>query len=243
MANIAISDLGVMLFVKELASDAKYKYFLPVKAAPATGSAPNQIEVTEFDSPYHQYILDRQQTPAYDFTYNYSITNFQRAQTYLDGKTTKEFLMLFSNKSAWTFTGVGDTWTDAVSTGSPVNGMISIAVSKKEWISDATTLVDASTIPVDKFNPFAEGNQIQLGVIGNQSVAVGGEITIPVYISPLDATISATSGDITDVTVAVSGANITITGASVGEAIITVTATKDGFVEASQKFVVSVTAA
>lgn len=242
MADIAISDLGVMLFVKELASDAKYKYFLPVKAAPATGSASNQMEVTEFDSPYHQYILDREQTPPYDYTYNYTITNFQRAKTYLDGKTTKEFLMLFSDKSAWTFTGIGDTWTDAVSMGSPVNGMISIAVSKKDWVSDATTLVDSTSIPIGKFNPFSEGNQIQLGAIGNQSVAVGANITIPVYISPLDATISATSGDITDVTVAVSGANITITGASVGEAIITVTATKDGYVEASQKFVVTVTA-
>ena len=152
--SVAITDLGVMLFVKEGDVDPKYKYFIPVKTAPATGGAPNQIEATELDSPYQQFVLDREQTPAYDFTYNYTVENFQRAKVLLDGTTTNDYIIVFSDKSGWTFSGVGKTWTDAVSGGTVVNGMMSFAVSKKEWMDDVTALIDTTTIPEGKFNAF-----------------------------------------------------------------------------------------
>ena len=64
----AISDMGTMLFVLDDTS-TKYKYAFPITAAPATGGAPSQIEVTELDSKNIQNILDRSATPAFEFSY------------------------------------------------------------------------------------------------------------------------------------------------------------------------------
>jgi len=241
MSLTAITDLGTMLFIKEADSDENYKYLVPIKTAPATGSAPSQIDITELDSKSIQNTLDRQQTPAYDFSYNYTIDNFTRVQTYLDGKTNKDFLIIFQDKSGFAFSGIGATWTDSISAGNVINGMISIAVDSKEWISDVTTIVDETTIPSDKYNPFVDGNQILMGIIGDQTVAAGSNTTVDVSVSPLDSTIAAVSGDIANASVSISGNEITITGVAEGQAIVTVTATKDDWVTASKYFVVNVT--
>ena len=102
MSNVAISDMGVMLFNFD-STTGKYKYLLPIKAAPATGGAPSQIDATELDSLYKQNILDREETPAYEFDYNYTIANHKEAEETFDGKTNRKLLMMFQDKSGYAF--------------------------------------------------------------------------------------------------------------------------------------------
>lgn len=150
----AHSDLGAMLWVKKKGED-KFKYLVPIRTAPATGSAPAQIEVTEMDSPRKQYILDRQDTPAFEFDYNYTVAKFKACKEVFDGKTENEFLVTYGDKSGHTFKGTGATWKDAISAGAELKGKISVAVSEIEDVDDCTSLVDASTVPAGRVNPFA----------------------------------------------------------------------------------------
>ncbi len=237
---IAISDIGVMLFVREEQSDAKFKYLFPITSAPATGGEPQTIDVTELDSLYTQFIVSREQTPTFTFDYNYTVEKYQRAKQFFDGRTIREYLLVYSDKSGVLFKGAGAVWQDTVTVGSAVKGRIAVAVSHKEHIADVSDIVDATTIPIGKANPFAEGSQIVLSPIMPKTVAVGQTITVPVYVSPADVVLTAESGDMTDATVDVEGRNLMITGVSAGEAVIKVTATKTGYVSASYKFVVTV---
>ena len=141
MSNVAISDMGVMLFNFD-STTGKYEYLLPIKAAPATGGAPSQIDATELDSLYKQNILDRAETPAYEFDYNYTIANHKAAEETFDGKTNRKLLMMFQDKSGYAFSGMGAAWTESISAGSAITGKISVAISKKAWVD---AIVDTPT--------------------------------------------------------------------------------------------------
>lgn len=151
---IAVSDVGVAL-LKWDNTASKYKYFMAITAAPATGGAGSNIEVTELDSKYKQYIADREDTPAYEFDFNYTASTFNTAETTFDGVTSNKFALCFQDKGGFTFEGIGTCWTDAVSAGQAIVGKISIAVSKREWIQDLTSVVDTTGWPAGRFNPFA----------------------------------------------------------------------------------------
>ena len=145
----AISDIGTMLFKKDATSN-KYKYLFPITAAPATGGAPSQIEVTELDSKYVQNILDRDATPAFEFSYNYTADRYQIAGEAFDGITSNDYMLVFGDGSGFKFTGVGATWTDSLAPGNSVAGQVSVAVSYKEFVADTTALVDTSSIPAGR---------------------------------------------------------------------------------------------
>jgi hypothetical protein len=145
----AISDIGTMLFKLDNGS-SKYKYLFPITAAPATGGAPNQIEVTELDSRYIQNILDREATPAFEFNYNYTAERFAIAKDAFDGVTSNGYLLVFGDGSGFKFTGVGATWTDALSPGNAVVGQVSVAVSYKDFVADVTSVVDKTSIPTGR---------------------------------------------------------------------------------------------
>lgn len=142
----AISDIGTMLFLLDDAS-SKYKYLFPITAAPATGGAPSQIEVTELDSKYVQNILDRAATPAFEFSYNYLADRFARANEVFDGVTNQSLMLVFGDGSGFKFSGVGATWTDAITPGNAQAGQVSVAVSHKEFVADTAALIDSTTIP------------------------------------------------------------------------------------------------
>lgn len=135
MSNVAISDKGVMLF-KYDKSTGLYKYLIPITAAPATGGAPSQITVTELDCPYVQNILDREETPAYEFSYNYTIEKHKAALQAFDGKSDNKYLLTFQDKSGFAFSGIGAAWTDSISAGGAIAGKISVAITTKEWVEE-----------------------------------------------------------------------------------------------------------
>ena len=145
----AISDMGTMLFVLDDTS-TKYKYAFPITAAPATGGAPSQIEVTELDSKNIQNILDRSATPAFEFSYNYLSERYEAASQIFDGVTNQLCLLVFGDGSGFKFSGVGATWTDSLSAGNAVSGQVSVAVSSKEFVKDVSSIIDEASIPVGR---------------------------------------------------------------------------------------------
>lgn len=151
---VAHSDLGCMLF-KYDETTKKFKYLVPVRSLPATGGSPSQIEVTEMDSPIKQFILDRQDTPAYEFDYNYTKNNYAKCKEAFDGKTENEYLITYSDKSGVRFTGTGATWRDSVSVGGEIKGKISVAVSSVDDVDDCSAIIDIKSIPTGRTHPFA----------------------------------------------------------------------------------------
>lgn len=148
---VAHSDLGCMLFCKD---GDKFKYLVPVRAVPATHSAPGTIEVTEMDSPVKQYIADRPDVPVYEFDYNYTKEKYAAVKAKADGKTEHEFLITYGDKSGVKFKGTGFTWRDAVSTGGEIKGKLSIIVNTTNDVDDCTDIIDGTTIPAGRVHPF-----------------------------------------------------------------------------------------
>jgi len=242
MAAIAYSDLGAMLWVLDPSiSETVYQYLVPVKSMPATGSAPSQIEVTELDSPKKQYILDRQDVPMFEFNYNYTVTNFTRVKSFLDGSSTYKFMITYLDKSGVIFEGIGATFINEVSAGNAIEAQMAIAVTSTTELSDCSAKVNASSVPIGKKNPFSSATTIVLGALPDRTVVHGNTLIINIETDPEDTTIVATSGDITAATVDVTAKEITITGVTAGDAIISVTASKDGYTSASDKFIITVT--
>lgn len=170
---VAHSDLGCMLF--RLNKDAqKFEYLVPVRSIPATGGSPSQIEVTEMDSPIKQFILDRQDTPAYEFDYNYTKNNYAKCKESFDGKTENEFLITYSDKSGVRFSGTGATWRDSVSVGSEIKGKISVAVSSVDDVEDCSSIIDINSIPTGKSHPFATSSySVSFDLNGGTGTTVG----------------------------------------------------------------------
>lgn len=151
-APVAHSDLGCMLFYKD-ATSGKFKYLVPVRAVPATHSAPGTIEVTEMDSPIKQYIADRPDVPAYEFDYNYTAAKYGAVKAQC-GKE-NEFLVTYADKSGVKFKGTGATWRDAVSPGSEVKGKLTVIVNKVDDVDDCSSIIDVTSIPTGRVHPFA----------------------------------------------------------------------------------------
>lgn len=169
---VAHSDLGCMLF--RLNKDTqKFEYLVPVRSIPATGGSPSQIEVTEMDSPIKQFILDRQDTPAYEFDYNYTKNNYAKCKESFDGKTENEFLITYSDKSGVRFSGTGATWRDSVSVGGEIKGKISVAVSSVDDVEDCSSIIDINSIPTGKSHLFATSSySVSFDLNGGTGTAV-----------------------------------------------------------------------
>lgn len=150
---VAHSDLGCQLWHFDTVS-SKYKYLVPVRAVPATGSAPSTIEVTEMDSERKQFIFDRDDTSTLEFDYNYTATKYAAVKAVADGKTKEKFLVTYPDKSGVKFEGAGKTWRDAVATGGEIKGKFSVAIVAMDDVDDCTSIVDVSSVPADRYTPF-----------------------------------------------------------------------------------------
>lgn len=72
---MAISDFGTYLYI-EGTTAGKYHKLVDIKSAPATGSAPKNLDTTTLSDSQTTAIPDRPETPAMDFDYNYNKTDF-----------------------------------------------------------------------------------------------------------------------------------------------------------------------
>lgn len=144
MATVAISDAGTKL-CKFDSTAKKYVPLVSITTAPATGAAPATIDVTALDSEAKQYILDRPDTPAFEFEYNYTAENYKTVTAEVDGKTAKQYLLVYSDGSGVKFDGIGATWIKEVAAGAAVKAGLSFAVPKKpEYVEEATALMNSA---------------------------------------------------------------------------------------------------
>lgn len=136
---IAISDVGTGLYVK--GAEEKYTKLVSITSAPATGSAPSTIDVTQLDSSVKQYISDRPDTPSYEFEANYTKENYEALSTKISLTETKDYLIVYQDKSGEKFSATGAFWKKEVSAGNAVKIGISFAVQAHEHVSDTSTLI------------------------------------------------------------------------------------------------------
>lgn len=139
---MAISDVGTKLYA-EGTTPGKYEMLVKIKSAPATGSAPKSIDTTTLDSPYSTSIPDRPETPAYDFKYNYTDTDFTAVQAAVSLTVDKNYLIVYGDGSGEKFTGRGSTWIDAVDVGKVIDAGLSFAVSSHDHVAPTavTTMI------------------------------------------------------------------------------------------------------
>jgi hypothetical protein len=138
----AISDVGTKLY-KEGTTVGKYEKLVSVNSVPATGSAPKTIDVTALDDTYSKSILDRPETPAYEFEYNYTKENYTAVTGAISLTTDKNYLIIYQDGTGEKFTGKGATWVNKVSKGEAVTAGLTFAITSHEHVDDTATLITA----------------------------------------------------------------------------------------------------
>ena len=130
-----------MLYVKN--SQNVYEKLISIKSVPASGAEGGTIEVTELDSLIKQYIDDRKDTPAQDYTYNRTAEKFERVKDFCDGQP-HEFLTVFSDGTGTYCKGTAQTWKNEFSAGSAQEATLHIVATN---IEDKTAEEVESMLP------------------------------------------------------------------------------------------------
>lgn len=129
-----------MLYAK---SGSAYAELVGIKSVPASGSEGGTIEVTELKSTIKQYISDRVDTPAQDFTYNRTAEKYEAVKAVCDGNV-HEFLIVFSDGTGTYIKGTAQTWKNEFSAGSAQEATLHIVATD---IEDKTAAEVAELIP------------------------------------------------------------------------------------------------
>lgn len=119
-----------------------YEKLISIKSVPASGSEGGTIEVTELDSPVKQYIEDRMDLPAQDFTYNRTAEKYEAVKEICDGEV-HEFLVKFSDGTGTYIKGTAQTWKNEFSAGSAQEATLHIVATNIEdkTAQEVTTLL------------------------------------------------------------------------------------------------------
>lgn len=104
---------------------------VPIKDVPDSGAEGGTIEVTELDSAVKQYIEDRQDTPAQDFTYNRTASKYEAVKNICDGNE-HEFLVVFSDGTGTYIKGTAQTWKKGFSAGNAQEATLHIVATNIE---------------------------------------------------------------------------------------------------------------
>ena len=124
---MAISSYNIVLKTSATAT-GDYTELVPVKDFPDLGSAPDTIEVTTLRDKMKRYIQGLQDTGSFEFTYNYTKTDFAKVAA-LDDNATHYFELDFGNdgeggEGAFFFAGQVTTYVSGTGTGSVVEAKI-----------------------------------------------------------------------------------------------------------------------
>lgn len=139
---VANNDQGTMLYHK---TESKYEELVGIKSVPASGAEGGTIEVTELKSKIKQYIDDRQDTPAQDFTYNRTIEKYEAVKKVCNGKP-HEFLVVFSDGTGTYIKGTAQTWKNELSAGSAQEATLHIVATE---ITDKNVEEVTALLPSD----------------------------------------------------------------------------------------------
>lgn len=94
-----------------------------------------------------QYIADRADIPAQDFTYNRTAEKYAAVKTICDG-TDKEFVIRFSDGTGTYIKGIAQTWKNEFSTGSAQEATLHIVANTIEdkTASEVTALIGVVSV-------------------------------------------------------------------------------------------------
>ena len=124
-----------MLYVKK---GTKFEELVGIKNVPASGAEGGTIEVTELKSPRKQYIDDRVDTPAQDYTYNRTEGKYEAVKAICDGQP-HEFLTVFSDGTSTYTEGTAQTWKNEFNAGSAQEATLHIVATNIEDKTKAET--------------------------------------------------------------------------------------------------------
>lgn len=139
---VALTDIGILLCKKN--ADDKFEKLVSVTSVPDTGGAPAQIEVTEMDSPYKQYVSDRPDTPTFEFEFNHTEAKYSAVKAYVSLTEPKEFLIVYQDGSGERFTGTGDAWIKGYTPGSGGKCGLAVNVSTKTHVADTSSILETT---------------------------------------------------------------------------------------------------
>ena len=209
----ATTDMGSALFVQK--SNGKFSLMLPVTDLPATGSAPDQQEVTTTTSRRKVYTPARQDTPQKEFTFFPHRDNYIILEKYINKSAS--FLQIKEDGTAWAFKGKVTYYDDAISTNSVSTAKLVVTVSS------------ASETPIlNVYDMIEDTVTITSAIDSVVEVKASEKAEFAVECDPADATLSAKSDTEAVATATVAEGVVTITGVEAGSAIITIDAKKEG---------------
>ena len=141
MAVNAISDVGTQLYAK-IGVATTYTAFLKIKSAPATGGAPNELDMTVLSDVREKKLGGRLTTPSMEFDYNYTADNLALALTADTGEAEK-FLIVYGDGTGVEITGIAKTWVDAVGLNAVVTGKFHITAEDvdNKTVAEVTALI------------------------------------------------------------------------------------------------------
>lgn len=124
---MAISSYNVILKTSTTAAGT-YTKLVDIKDFPDLGSAPDTIEVTTLSDKMKRYIQGLQDTGSFEFTYNYTKTDFTKVNA-LDDNAKHFFELDFGNDGAgcegsFYFSGQVSTYVSGAGTGAAVEAKI-----------------------------------------------------------------------------------------------------------------------
>jgi hypothetical protein len=121
---MAISDVGTKLYGSTTGASASFTSLVSVFGVPATGVAPERIDVTTLDLPRKSYIQGREDVPDMEFDYFYGETIFDTLSD-LTGDT-HYFLIEYQDGSGVKIKGQSSTWIEPVQPNQAIQAKLSI---------------------------------------------------------------------------------------------------------------------
>lgn len=208
-------DTGSALLIKRAAS-GKYSLFLPLTNIPATGSNPDQVEVTVTTARTKTYIEGRKDNPQKELTFYAHRDNFMKIKDE-QALGIRDFLQINPDGTAWAYKGKIAYYQDETSVNNTITAKATITVISAE--EDVRNMVDDLVEDIVTFTST---------VPGEVSLAAAGTKEITVETDPSTATIAVASDATSVATVAVAANKVTITGVAAGYAIVKITGTVTG---------------
>lgn len=187
-------------------SNGKYSLFIPVTNTGELGSAPEQIQKTVIGNLAHSYIQGRKDSPQQSLTYYVHRDNLRLLKEY-KGQTI-DFLRVFPDFSAVSYSGVIDGTFSDTALGSAEQGTITVTITvPEEIIDDCYDLIEDTAIFTNDIPQMVE-------------VEASKTKELNITTNPASATVTATSETADVATAAINGGKVTITGVKAGSAII-----------------------
>lgn len=219
----AFSDEGVMLCT--LKPSGKYSMFMPIAGVPATGAAPNMLDITVTTDSSEKQIPGRKAALDIELTALNTLDNKIRFNS-IRGST-QDFLIFYPDGSGYRFSGTVTGWADAIDLNSTPNLIMSVGVTR----SDDDFIINVMDLMEDivTFETSFDARPYRLS-------SAGTPLEIMVNTFPATATVTVQSDAPSVATATITGGKLTVTGVSEGTTTIKLNGTSTGYADNFRAF-------